>query len=59
MVTGFHDQDYIHNGKKLMNPLDQLSAIEYGSNGLKFGRYHNKIENSWSKLHPLQEGEEL
>ncbi len=21
---GFHDQDYIHNGKKLINPLDNL-----------------------------------
>jgi hypothetical protein len=22
MVVGMHDQDYIHNGKKLINPLD-------------------------------------
>jgi hypothetical protein len=23
-VQGLHDQDFIHNGKKLINPLDSL-----------------------------------
>ena len=39
------------------NMLNQLSTIEYGINGLKFGQTHNKMENIWSKLHPLGENE--
>jgi hypothetical protein len=39
------------------NTLNQLSAIEYGINGLKFGLTHNKMENIWSKLYPLGESE--
>jgi hypothetical protein len=28
---GFHDQDYIHNGKKLINPLDSsMSSLQLG-----------------------------
>ena len=38
------------------NTLNQLSDIEYGTNGLRFGCFHNKLENIWAKLHPLQEG---
>ena len=33
--------------------LNRLSNVEYGDNGLKFGRVHNKLENIWSSLHPL------
>ena len=39
------------------NTINRLSAIEYGSNGLKFKKVHNKMENVWGKLHPLSEGE--
>lgn len=38
------------------NTLNQLSAIEYGDNGLKFDRVHNKQRNIWAELHPLEEG---
>ena len=41
------------------NTLNQLSAIEYGTNELQFGRTHNKMENIWSKFHPLKDGEAL
>ena len=39
------------------NTLNHLSGIEYGQNGLAFGRVHNKMKNVWESLHPLQEGE--
>jgi hypothetical protein len=39
------------------NTLNQLSAIEYGANGLQFLRVHNKQCNFWGELHPLQEGQ--
>jgi hypothetical protein len=32
MVVGMHDQDYIHNGKKLINPLDSpVRVLQLGS----------------------------
>jgi hypothetical protein len=31
--------------------------VEYGSNGLKFARVHNKQANVWADLHPLAVGE--
>jgi hypothetical protein len=39
------------------NTLNHLAAIEYGDNGLQFGRVHNKQRNIWGELHPLKEGE--
>lgn len=39
------------------NTFNQLSAIEYGENGLKFNKVHNKMDNIWARLHPLLEGE--
>ena len=33
--------------------LNRLSSVEFGNNGLKFGRVHNKMENIWLSLHPL------
>jgi len=39
------------------NTVNRLSQMEYGSNGLKFGRAHNKMTNIWAKLHPLSEDE--
>jgi hypothetical protein len=41
------------------NTLNHLSAIEYGENGLKFGKVHNKMTNVWAHLHPLMEGQTL
>jgi hypothetical protein len=38
------------------NILNHLAAIEYGDNGLKFNRIHNKQSNIWGELHPLREG---
>jgi hypothetical protein len=26
-MAGFHDQDFIHNGKKLINPLDSPMRV--------------------------------
>ena len=39
------------------NIVNHLSQIEYGHNGIKFARAHNKMKNIWAKLHPLGEGE--
>jgi hypothetical protein len=35
------------------NALNQLSAMEYGKNGLQFGRAQNKQKNVWVDLHPM------
>ena len=37
------------------NTVNRLSAIEYGSNGIRFGRAHNKMTNIWAKLHKFEE----
>jgi hypothetical protein len=39
------------------NTLNHLSAIEYGDNGLQFGRVHNKQKNIWAELHPPLTGD--
>ena len=39
------------------NTLNRLADVSYGDNGLKFGQIHNKMNNIWSYLHPLKEGE--
>lgn len=41
------------------NTLNHLSSIEYGENGLKFGRVHNKMTNIWAEINSLEEGETL
>lgn len=41
------------------NTLNHLSSIEYGENGLQFGRVHNKMTNIWAEINSLQEGETL
>jgi len=41
------------------NTLNHVHAIDYGGNGFKFGKVHNKMENVWVALHPLQEGESI
>ena len=33
------------------NTINHLSQIEYGGNGIKFARVHNKMNNIWAKLH--------
>ncbi len=30
------------------NTLNHVVAIEYGENGLQFGKVHNKMENVWA-----------
>lgn len=34
-----------HDLVNTANTLNRLSSVEYGDNGLKFGRVHNKMEN--------------
>jgi hypothetical protein len=41
------------------NTLNHVDAIEYGENGFKFGKVHNKMENVWVALHTLLEGESI
>lgn len=59
-IGGMNGQERAYDFHELVNTantLYQLSAIEYGENGLKFNKVHNKMENIWAKLHPLKEGE--
>lgn len=46
-----------HDLLNTANTLNRLSSVEYGENGVQFGRVHNKVENIWATLHPLLEGE--
>lgn len=41
----------------VVNIVNCLSQIEYGGNGIKFGRAHNKMTNIRAKLHKLHEDE--
>ena len=43
-----------HELVSIANTLNRLSEIEYSENGLQFGRVHNKMENVWEHLHPLE-----
>jgi hypothetical protein len=37
-VLGLHDQDYIHNGKKLINPLDfSVKTLHLGGDMVMYG----------------------
>ena len=46
-----------HELLECTNTLNQLAKIEYGENGLKFNRQHNKQKNIWAGLHPLGDSE--
>ena len=48
-----------HDLVNTANTLNRLSVVEYGNNGLQFGRVHNEVENIWSALHPLLDNETL
>ena len=56
-MNGMERSYDFHDLMNTTNTLNRLSNVEYGDNGLKFGWVHNKMENIWSSLHPLQEGE--
>ncbi len=48
--------EHAYNFSELVNyanTLNHVVAIEYGENGLQFGKVHNKMENVWVPLHPL------
>jgi hypothetical protein len=61
-IGGMQGMERAYNFHELINcanALNQLSVVEYGENGLQFGRAHNKQKNVWADLHPLQEGEDI
>jgi hypothetical protein len=61
-IGGMQGMERTYNFHELINcanALNQLSVVEYGENGLQFGRAHNKQKNVWADLHPLQEGEDI
>jgi hypothetical protein len=56
-VGGMSSMEYaydFHELARAANTMNQLSKVEYGENGLQFGRVHNKMSNIWAKLHPLE-----
>jgi hypothetical protein len=61
-IGGMQGMERAYNFHELINcanALNQLSAVEYGENGLQFGQAHNKQKNVWVDLYPLQEGEDI
>jgi hypothetical protein len=57
-MVGLEQAYDFHELVSTANTLNQLSGIEYGENGLKFGRMHKKMTNMWAQLHPLDDGED-
>ena len=41
------------------NTLNHLAAIDYRNNGMKFGCVYDKMNNVWTDLHPLLEGQKV
>ena len=59
-VGGMQGMEQAYDFQELVvcaNTVNWLAAIEYGHNGLKFDRAHNKQRNIWAKLHPLEAGQ--
>ena len=59
-VGGMQGMERAYDFQELVgcaNTVNQLAAIEYGPNGLQFGRAHNKQQNIWADLHPLERGQ--
>lgn len=48
IIHGLHDQDFIHNGKKLINPLDNASRRLYLGNELV------TLNDVWHVFHAFQ-----
>lgn len=46
-----------HEFVSIANTFNKLFGIKYNENGLQFGRVHNKMENVWKHLHPLESHE--
>lgn len=44
-MNGMERSYDFHDLVNTANTLNRLSSVEYGDNGLKFGRVHNKMEN--------------
>ena len=59
-VGGMQGMERAYDFQELVgcaNTVNQLAAIEYGENGLRFDRAHNKQQNIWADLHPLEAGQ--
>lgn len=37
----------------IVNTVNRMAGVEYGSNKLQFDHVHNKMENVWAAFHPL------
>ena len=56
-MVGMEKAYDFHELVSCANTVNHLLQIEYGGNGIKFGRAHNKMNNIWGKLHDLQDDE--
>jgi hypothetical protein len=56
-MSGMERAYDFHELARVVNTMNQLSEVEYGENGLQFGRVHNKMTNIWAKLYLLGSGE--
>jgi hypothetical protein len=50
-MVGMERAYEFHKLIKYANILNQLEAVEYGTNGLQFGWHHNKQSNIWDNLY--------
>ena len=57
-MVGLEKAYDFHELVNTANTINRLAGIEFGENGLQFGRMHNKMKNVWADLHPLVEGEQ-
>jgi hypothetical protein len=61
-IGGMVDMERAYDFQELVNyanTLNQLAAVEYGGNGLQFGRCHNKQRNVLAQLHPSMESDKV
>lgn len=55
-IGGMNGNERAYDFHELLNTaniLNHLLEVEYADNGFKFNKQHNKMENIWTKIHPL------
>ena len=56
-IGGMQGMERAYDFHELMNctnTVNHLAVVEYGNNGLKFGRVHNKQPNIWGSCIPYK-----
>ena len=53
-MVGLEKAYNFHEIVSTINIVNQLACLEYGEDGIKFGRTHGKVKKTWVDMHPLQ-----